>query len=79
MEEERKKEKKIKENSTELLKPNVEAEVFNNKKCDWVKKKKRLKSFIKFHSANKIDNYNGEGGKEKKENNSKESTEQVKT
>ena len=34
MEEERKKEKKIKENSTELLKPNVEAEVFNNKKCD---------------------------------------------
>ena len=34
MEEETKKEKK-KENSTELQKPNVEAEVYsNNKKCD---------------------------------------------
>ena len=34
MEEERKKGKK-KENSTELQKPNVEAEVYNNnKKCD---------------------------------------------
>ena len=33
MEEERKKEKK--ENSTELQKPNVEAEVYNNnKRCD---------------------------------------------
>ena len=32
MEEERKK-----ENSTELQKPNVEAEVYNNiKKCDWI-------------------------------------------
>ena len=36
MEEERKK-----ENSTELQKPNVEAEVYNNnKKCDWVGGKK---------------------------------------
>ena len=36
MEEERKKEKE-KENSTELQKPNVEAEVdINNKKCDWI-------------------------------------------
>ena len=26
--------KKKKENSTELQKPNVEAEVYNNKKCD---------------------------------------------
>ena len=35
MEEERK--KKRKENSTELQKPNVEAEVYNNnKKCDWI-------------------------------------------
>ena len=33
MEEERKKGKK-KENSTELQKPNVEAEVYNNRKCD---------------------------------------------
>jgi len=31
--EERKKKKK-KENFTELQKPNVEAEVYNNKKCD---------------------------------------------
>ena len=35
MEEEREKEKK--ENSTELQRPNVEAEVYNNnKKCDWI-------------------------------------------
>ena len=35
MEEEIKKGKKKKENSTELQKPNVEAEVYNNnKKCD---------------------------------------------
>ena len=50
--------KSWKENSTELQKPNVEAEFCNNnKKCDWGKKKK-LKSLIGFHSANKIDNYN---------------------
>jgi len=36
MEEERKKEKK-KENSTELQKPSVQAEVYNNnRKCDWI-------------------------------------------
>ena len=36
MEEERKKKKK-KENSTELQKPNVDAEVYNNnKKCYWI-------------------------------------------
>ena len=35
MEEEREKEKK--ENSTELRRPNIEAEVYNNnKKCDWI-------------------------------------------
>ena len=35
MEEEREKEKK--ENSTELQRPKVEAEVYNNKKkCDWI-------------------------------------------
>ena len=28
------KEKRKKENATELQKPNVEAEVYNNKKCD---------------------------------------------
>ena len=49
------------DNSTELQKPNVGAEVHNNnKKCDWGEKK--LKSLIGFHSANKIDNYN-RGGK----------------
>jgi hypothetical protein len=26
--------KKMKENSTELKKPNIEAEVYNNKNCD---------------------------------------------
>ena len=46
--EERKKEKK--ENSTELQKPNVEAEVYNNKKSDWEKNRKR-KSSVSFHSA----------------------------
>ena len=40
-----------------------------------VTEKKKLKSLIRFHSANKIDNYNG-GGREK---NPKESTEEVKT
>ena len=57
MEEERKK-----ENPTELQKPNIEAEVYNNnKKCDWGKKQK-LKSLIGFLSANKINNYNRVGG-----------------
>ena len=37
--------------------------------------KKKLKTLIRFHSANKIDNYNG-GGRAK---NPKESTEEVKT
>jgi len=37
MEEERKKVGRGKENSTELQKPNVEAEVYNNnRKCDWI-------------------------------------------
>ena len=39
--------------------------------------KKKLKSLIRFHSANKIDSYNRGGLKEKK--NPKESKEQVKT
>jgi len=43
-------------------------------------KKKKLKSLISFHSANKIDNYHRGGKKkEKKKNNPKESIEQVKT
>ena len=71
-----KKLKKKKENSKELQKPNVEAEVYNNsKKCNWGNKTK-LKSLIGFHSAKKINNYNRGGGKWKK--NPKASTEQVK-
>ena len=43
-------------------------------------KKRKLKSLIGFHSANKVNNYNRGGEKEKeKEKNPKESTEQVKT
>ena len=49
------------------------------------KKRKKLKSLIRFHNANKIDSYNYRGGKkgqkknkEIKEKNHKESTEQVK-
>ena len=30
--------------------------------------KKKLKSLIRFHSANKMDNYNGGGGKKTKQN-----------
>ena len=62
------------ENSTELQKPNVEAEVYNNNKnCDWEKK---LKSLIGFLNANKIDNYNrgrkiGEKIQKNLQNNSK--------
>ena len=42
-------------------------------------RKKKIKSLIRFHSANKIDNYNRGAEKEKKrKNNQKESTEQVK-
>ena len=60
----KKREKKIKrENSTEPQKPNIEAGVYNNKKCDW--EKKNLKSLIGFLSANKINNYN-RGEKRKK-------------
>ena len=63
------------ENTTELQKPNLEAEVYNNsKKCDWGEKK--LKSLIGFLSAKKINNYNRGG--QKGEKNPKESTEQVK-
>ena len=48
------------------------------KKCDWGKRKNKiLKSLTGFHSANKIDNYNRVGKKEKKRKNLKESIEQV--
>ena len=60
-----KKREKEKDNSTKLQKLNIEAEVYkNNKKCD--REKKKLKSLIKFHSANKIDNYNRGGEKKSK-------------
>ena len=67
------------ENFTELQKPIIEAEVYNNNK-EWNGRKKKLKSLIRFHSANKINNYNRVGVKgKKKKKKSKESTEQVKT
>ena len=34
-------------NSTELQKPNREAEVYNNEKCDWEKKKSKKKKCSK--------------------------------
>ena len=34
-------------NSTELQKPNIEAEVYNNEKCDWEKKKAKKKKCSK--------------------------------
>ena len=51
-----------------MQKPNLEAEAYNNKKkCD--RGEKSLKSLIRFHSANKLDNYNvvGRRGKREKE------------
>ena len=69
--------KKKEENSTELQKPNVEAEVYNNNKNV---REKKLKSLIRFHSASKINNCNGAGWRRgEKRKNLKESTEQVKT
>ena len=78
MEEERKKKKK-KENPTELQKPNIGAEVYdNNKKCD---RKKKLKRLIRFHTDNKITTTTDRGKwrKRKEKKNPKEFTEQVKT
>ena len=76
MKEKRKKKNKT-ENCTELQKPNVKAEVYNNnKKCDWEKKK--FKSLIGFHRANKTNNYNRvekKGKKKKEEKNPKDSIE----
>ena len=59
-----------KENSTELQRPNIEAEDYNSSKKYDRKKKRKPKSLIRFHSANKTNNYNraggGGGGKGKK-------------
>ena len=78
--------KKKKENSTELQKAKVEAEVYNInnviRKSKTKQNKKTLKNLNSFHSANKIDNYNrvweGEIKNEKKKKDPKETTEQVK-
>ena len=60
----------LKENSTELQKLNVETEVYNNNK-NVTEGGKKLKSLIIFHSANKIDNYNGGGGRKERKTNNK--------
>ena len=73
---------KKKNHPSEPQKPNIEAEAYNNnKKCEWEKKKKKkAQNLVRFHSANKIDNYNRGGKKKKKKKkNPKEYTEQVKT
>ena len=58
--------KKKKENSTELQKPNVEAEVYNNNKNKkYDREENKIKSLIKLHSANKINNCNGRRGEGK--------------
>ena len=75
--------KKLKRKKGKLYrtsKSNIEAEVYNNyKKCEG---KNQLKSLIRFHSANKISNYNGAGAggrqgerRKKERKNRKESTE----
>ena len=48
-----------------MQKPNLQAEVYKNNKNYDRKKEKIFKSLIRFHSVNKIDNYN-EGGREEK-------------
>ena len=65
-------------NSTELQSPMQRQSFITTIKS--VTEGKKLKSLIRFHIANKIDNYNrGEKKGIKKEKNSKESTEQVTT
>ena len=61
-EEERKREK---ENSTELQKPNVEAEVITTIQSV-TEKKKTLKILFRYHTANKINNNNGGGAEKRK-------------
>ena len=53
------------ENSTELQKPNIEAEVYNSNK-NVTEKIKKLRNLLRFHSASKTDNYNRGRGKETK-------------
>ena len=61
-----------------MQKPNVEAEVYDNKKFDWKKKKKEnLRSLIGFFLPIKSTTRT-EREKWKRKNNPKESTEQVK-
>ena len=72
------KRKKKEENSTELQKPNIEAEVYDdNKNVTEKKRTRKLKSLIGFLSANEIDNYK-RGRKKGNKQNPKESIEQVK-
>ena len=66
----KKKGKRRKENSTELPKPNIEAEVYNNNKI--FEKKKTAQSLIRFHSTNKINNYVRGGNKREKKRKEKD-------
>ena len=75
MEEERKKEKKKK--TARNCKSPTQRQRFITTIKSVTEGKKSFKSLIKFHSANKTDNYN-KGDKEKEKRNPKESTEQVK-
>ena len=74
----KKEKRKKKESSPELQKPNIEAEVYNNNN-KMTEEKKNFKSLIRFHSANKINNYNRWRERIKKKKNPEESTEQIKT
>ena len=59
-----------------MQKPNIETEVYNNnKKCDWSKKKKKLKSLDFIVPIKSATTTNGV----KKGKNTKESPEEVKT
>ena len=49
-----------------MQKLNVETEVYNNNK-NVTEGEKNLKSLIRFHSANKIGNYNGGVGRKEKQ------------
>ena len=73
-----KKEKERKEKISQTCKSPMQRQgfIYTIKKVTEEKRKKKLKSLIRFHSANKIDNYNRVG--KKKKTNPKESTEQVK-
>ena len=72
-------EKKKKRNFPELPKPDIEVEAYNDNKNVTEKKRKKLKILVRFHSTNKINNYNRAGGWGTRKKNPKESTEHVKT